>query len=250
MIKKLIELWGVVEQSSAMNKDTLLLPPLSKDGSLHVTDEKYNTIISSIGAVLGLIGFFALVQPSVSAHKFWHIWSFSIYGLSLVILFLASALHHGIDGSPKTEKRLLQFDYCAIYLMIAGTVTPLCLIVLRNSLGWSVLSLMWILAVVGVVLKLAIPHLPKWITTITYLGMGWLGLVIAPPLLALPEGSHILSMIGLGGFFFTFGAVIFHFEKPNPVPGKFGFHEIWHIFVLLGAASHFAAMYLFVLPMN
>ena len=213
------------------------LPKLSKDGSRHVTDEKYNTLISSFGAFLGMIGLIVLLQHSLSAHKFWHTLSFSIYGISLVTLFVASALHHGIDGSEKTEKRLLQFDYCAIYLMIAGTVTPLCLIVLRNSLGWSVLSLMWILAVVGVVLKLAIPHLPKWITTITYLGMGWLGLVIAPPLLALPEGLNIISMIGLGGFFFTFGAVIFYFEKPNPVPGKFGFHEIWHIFVLLGAAA-------------
>jgi len=233
-----------------MTSDTNIKRKLSKDGSVHVTDEKYSTAISSLGALLGLIGSFFLLRESIVADKFWHIVSFSIYGFSLVTLFVASALHHGIDGSEKLEKWLLQFDYCAIYLMIAGTFTPMCLIVLKDSIGWPVFYLIWFLAIVGIILKLAVPHLPKWITTLMYMGMGWLALVIAPPLLALPEGLDIFVTIGIGGAIFTVGAGVFYFEKPNPVPGKFGFHEIWHIFVLLGAASHFAAMYLYILPVN
>ena|SRR3989338_2557433 len=181
-------------------------------------------------------------------HKPWHVLSFAIYGITLMSVFITSALHHGVDGSKETNQLLHQLDYLAISLMIAGTFTPFCLIALRNTLGCSVLGLAWFLALLGIVLKLKFPDLPKRISTGLFIVMGWLGLAIAYPLYQkTPWG---LGVMMVGGLFFTIGAAIFTLEKPNPVPGRFGFHEIWHLFVLAGAGSHFFAIYLYLLPIQ
>lgn len=219
---------------------------LSKDGSRRVTDEFYNTLIAALGAALSLIGIVVIITMAAIEHKPWHVFSFSIYGITLMSVFVTSALHHGVDGSEKTNQLLHQLDYYAISLMIAGTFTPFCLIALRNTLCCSVLGLVWFLAILGMVLKLKFPDLPKRISTSLFILMGWLGLVIAYPLYQkTPWG---LGMMMIGGVFFTIGAVIFTLEKPNPVPGRFGFHEIWHLFVLAGAGSHFFAVSFYLLP--
>lgn len=220
---------------------------LSKDGSVHVTDEFYNTLISSLGALLAVVGLYFLISHALIVRGPWHVFSFSVYGLSLVFMFTSSALHHGVDGSEKTNHLLRQLDYFAIFLTIAGTFTPFCLILLRNTLGWGVLGVIWILAALGITLKALFPHIPRWIILLLYIGMGWLGLIMAKPI------YHALSWQGLvpllvGGFFFTAGGAIYGLERPNPFPGRFGFHEIWHVFVLAGVASHFALMYFFLLP--
>lgn len=215
---------------------------LSKDGSIHVTDEIYNTLISSLGAMLSLVGCAFLVYRAGGDGNLRTTLSFSIYGLGLINMFVASALHHGINGSPQTNHLLRQLDYFAIFIMIAGTFTPFCLILLRNSLGWTVLGLVWTLAVIGIFLKGFYPHVPRWLMLSLYLGMGWLGLLIARPVYQSIHGQGLFALF-LGGFFFTGGGLIYGLEKPNPCPGKFGFHEIWHCFVLAGAASHFYIMY-------
>ena len=220
---------------------------LSKDGSVYVTDEFYNTLIAAIGAILSLVGIVLLLTSSLQNGKPRHIVAFLVYGATLLNLFVASALHHGINGSKQTEHLLRQLDYYAIFFMIAGTFTPFCLIVLRNSLGYSVLGLVWLLAIVGVVLKAKFPGLPKWVLAIFYLGMGWLGLLVAWPIYQrIPHGVILLI---LGGLFFSIGAIIYYLERPNPIPGRFGFHEIWHLFVLAGSGSHFALMYFYILPL-
>ncbi|MBI2340663.1 MAG: hemolysin III family protein [Deltaproteobacteria bacterium] len=220
---------------------------LSKDGSRHVTDEIYNTLISSFGAVCSIVGVILLLSSSIGAHKPWHILSFAVYGAALINLFAASALHHGVSGSASTEHLLRQWDYYAIFLMIAGTFTPICLILFRNTLGWSTLGLIWFLAVLGIVLKTKFHHLPKWIWLALYIGMGWLALLIIVPLYRKTPAGFVVLMIG--GLFFTIGAFFYYLERPNPFPGKFGFHEIWHLFVLAGAASHFFAIYFYLLPL-
>lgn len=220
---------------------------LSKDGSVHITDEFYNTLISSVGAVLALIGVALLLYGSLGPVHARHLIGFSVYGAALINLFLASALHHGIHGTEKTEHFFRQWDYYAIFLMIAGSFTPICLLVLPDiRLGGIILGLVWFLAIFGILLKAAFPALPKWISTVLYVGMGWSGLAIARPIYQrLPE---LLIAMLVGGIFFTVGSGIFFLEKPNPVPGRFGFHEIWHLFVLAGSASHFYAMYAYLLP--
>jgi len=220
---------------------------LSKDGSTHVTDEFWNTLTASIGAVLAMVGLILLLTSSVAHNKPWHTLSFAVYGFGAVSLFTSSALHHGVNGSEKTNHRLRQLDYFAIYLMIAGSLTPFCLVLLRNSTGWTILALVWFLAVIGIILKALFPRTPKWATTLLYLLMGWLGVLIFYPICKLIHWEG-LAFLGAGGILYTVGSLIYLLEKPNPVPGKFGFHEIWHLLVLTSATSHFCAIFFYVLP--
>ena len=221
---------------------------LSKDGSVHVTDEVFNTLSSSVGAILSVIGIAALLYQSWIAHKLWHIVGFGVYGFGLINLFVLSALHHGVNASPRTEHLLRQLDYFAIFLMIAGAVTPFCAILLRETLrGEIVLVAMWGLAVVGIVIKGLFPQIPKWFTTALYVGMGWVGVTLFYPIYKILGWKAVLLLL-TGGLFYTVGSVLYVLEKPNPFPGKFGFHEIWHLCVLGGSASHFCVIYFFLLP--
>ena len=213
---------------------------LSKDGSVQITDEICNTLISSLGAALSAIGSAVLVYRAWAAGDFRQLLGFSIYGLGLTAMFAASALHHGVNGSPRTNHLLRQFDYYAIFIMIAGSFTPFCLILLRDR--WFVLGLVWALAITGIIVKALFPHVSRWVMLSIYIGMGWLGLLIAGPIYrAIPWQGFLMFL--LGGLFFTVGGVIYGIEKPNPIPGRFGFHEIWHSFVLAGAASHFYVIF-------
>ena len=217
------------------------LPLLSKDGSTYVTDEVYNTLISGFGVLLAILGSALLISRAWERGP-WTVAGFSIYSFGLISVFLTSALHHGVDGSPKTNHFLRQLDYFAIFVMIAGSFAPFCLIASNNTLGWIVLALVWALAVFGITLKACYPHAPRWLTTSFYIGMGWMGVLIAKPVYQAIHWQGLAALF-LGGLFFTVGGVIYAVEKPNPFPGKFGFHEIWHCLVLAGAASHFYIMY-------
>lgn len=223
------------------------LPKLSKDGSVHVTDEVINTITHMIGAVFSLLGMVLLIVLSSADGKPWHIVSFSIYGLSLLLLFLASSFHHGLNLSRKTMEFLRLLDYLAIFLLIAGTYTPLCLVISRTTWGWSIFGVVWALAVIGITIKSAFPKIPKWVTHTLYISMGWVGVVLIAKSIPL-IGKSGFALLLSGGIVYTGGAAVYYFEKPNPVPGKFGFHEIWHLLVLLGAILHFLFMFLVVLP--
>ena len=214
-------------------------PGLSKDGSVHVTDEVYNTRISTFGAVLTLVGTSFLLWRSMGSPV--RLISFSVYGLGVLSVFVTSALHHGVDGSPRTNHILRQLDYFAIFLMIAGTYTPFCLLLVKSTLGTRVLTLVWTLAVAGIASKALYPELPKWATLAMTIGMGWLAVLLVEPMYAsLPVQGLVYLLVG--GLFFTIGGLIFGLERPNPIPGRFGFHEIWHCCVVAGAASHFATM--------
>lgn len=226
------------------NQGTKVL--LSKDGSVHVTDEVYNTLISGLGALLAMAGIFLLVSEALISRSGADVFGFSIYGFGLISTFVSSALHHGVNGSPRVNHLLRQLDHFAIFLMIAGTFTPFCLILLQNSLGRTMLGLIWTLALLGIGVKAAVPSAPRWFTTSLYVGMGWLGVMLVKPVYQAIHWQGV-SLLLLGGIFFTAGAAIYVLEKPNPFPGKFGFHEIWHGFVLAGAASHFFVIYFYLL---
>ena len=221
-----------------------MTPTLSKDGSVHVTDEVYNTWLSILGAVLTVFGTAHLLWRSYAAGSRLHALCFLVYGLTVLSVFVTSALHHGVNGSLKTNHVLRQLDYCAVFLMIAGTFTPFCLLLVKGSLGTRILALIWSLTALGIATKLLYPELPRWATVVITVAMGWLGLMIAEPVY---QAIHWQGLAGLivGGVFFTVGGVIFGAERPNPVPGKFGFHEIWHCCVLAGAGSHYFVMHLF-----
>ena len=223
------------------------LPSFSKDGSIHVTDEVLNTVTHMAGAVFSLLGAVLLIVLSSSSGDPWKIISFSIYGFSLILLFLASTFHHGLDLSPGLNNLFRLFDYLAIYVLIAGSYTPICLVVGRGQWGWSVFGVVWVIAGAGITIKSVFQNIPKWVSHTLYLTMSWVGIVLMVKLIPLFGIGGFLLLLG-GGFFYTIGAGIYYFEKPNPVPGKFGFHEIWHLFVLAGSFLIYLFMYKIVLP--
>jgi hemolysin III len=196
------------------------------------------------GATLGFVGTIFLLIFS------WGDWlttvAVTIYGISLILMFSASASYHLVKAQPKTLLRLRKFDHAAIYVVIAGSYTPICLLAFKGFWSWGFLSVIWILAVLGVIVKLFIIKAPRWTTAGVYLVMGWLSIF------AVNEMIRALSPLALGGLvigglFYSFGAVIYILKKPDFFPNIFGFHELWHIFVLLGALSHFVVIWLIVI---
>ena len=170
-----------------------------------------------------------------------------VYGLSLILMFSTSAAYHSIHAGERTMVLLRKLDHLAIYLLIAGTYTPICLFYLPGAWRTALLVTIWALAAAGMAVKLFIIKAPRWITAGVYLVMGWLGVIAAGEMLSqMPAGA--LFWLVAGGLFFSVGAVVYITRRPNPYPGRFGFHEIWHIFVVLGAFSHFVIMAAYIAP--
>jgi hemolysin III len=223
----------------------------SKDGSIHVTDEVFNTGSHFVATIVSILGTALLIAQATIHHhdRVWKIVSFSIYGTALITLFLCSTLHHGITTSIRWEQRFRMADYVAIYPLIAGTFTPLCLVFYHQSIiGWVFGMTVWtisILAMLGTVLYFH--KIPKWLSMTTYLTLGWIGACMSYWLLPVLHISGFAVFV-LGGLFYTIGGYVFITEQPNPYPGIFGFHEIWHLAVIGGAFTHWLLMYCYVLP--
>ncbi|MEX2536878.1 MAG: hemolysin III family protein [Trueperaceae bacterium] len=210
--------------------------------------EPVNSITHFVGALLALAGSVVLVVHSVGDP--WKTSAFAIYGVTLVLLFVASTLLHALPVTGAAQLRLRILDHAAIFLLIAGSYTPLTLVTLREGhagWGWSLFAMAWGLALLGVVFKLFWIGAPRLFSTGLYLLMGWLAIVgIVPLVQALPVGG--LMWLALGGAFYSVGAIIYGLKQPDPFPGRFGYHEIWHLFVLAGSACHYLLMLVHVLP--
>lgn len=168
--------------------------------------------------------------------------AFFIYGLSVIFMFLSSAIYHSLNVQNKTEELFRMFDHILIYVLIAGTYTPICVIVLKGGWQFGMLLGVWLFALGGVLKKIFWLNAPRWFSTLIYLLMGWVSVIILP--IIWNELPHLfVYWIALGGFFYTAGAIIYAIKKPNPIPGVFGFHEIWHLFVMGGVFSHYWAIY-------
>lgn len=222
---------------------------VSKGGSPHVTDEQFNTMSHFVGLMLSILGAAVLISAAAVEGKVWHVIGFSVYSLSLATLFLASTLHHGIHSTPEVEQCLLLFDYIAIFPLIAGTFTPFELIILHDDpMGWALLGVSWFIAIAGMLLIAVLREkFPRWISFTMYITLGWMGAFLA--LFCLDKiGLSGAAMVAAGGVLYTIGGAIFVAEKPNPYPGYFGFHEIWHLFVNLAVIAHWSVMYFWLLP--
>ena len=169
------------------------------------------------------------------------VWPFEVFGLSLGLLYAASALYHSLRPGERGQRWLRKLDHASIFLLIAGTYTPVLFYGLLSPGRERALGLVWGLAGAGVALKLLTTQLPRWVSTGLYLGLGWLALVFLPQLAHQLPGSALL-WLALGGVLYSAGAVVYATKRWNPRPGVFGFHEIWHLFVLAGSASHAAMM--------
>ena len=193
------------------------------------------------GALLGVVALIYLLVKSANHGTAKHIVSFAIFGVSIILLYTSSAFYHLLNISDKARLIFRKIDHSMIFVLIAGSYTPFCLIPLNGLRGWVLLGVLWGLVLVGLYVKLYWFHAPRWISTGIYLLMGWMAIVVFKPLAAsiAPTG---LNWLIAGGLFYTVGAVIYVIKRPTPFPPLFGFHEIWHLFVLAGTASHFMSV--------
>ena len=198
-----------------------------------------------IGAILAVFATVLLVVRSASPPMPWHIVTFSIFGGAMILLFTASTLYHWLPVSEKWVRFLRRVDHSMIFFYIAATYTPICLIPLRGPWGWSLFGMIWGLAAAGIIMKIFWMHAPRWLSTAIYLAMGWMVLVGVYPLVRELSTGALCWLAG-GGVVYSAGAVIYALKWPDPWPKVFGFHEIFHIFVIGGSFCHFVVMYWFI----
>ncbi len=208
--------------------------------------EPINGLTHFLGILLSIAGLVLLVVFAAMRGTAWHVVSFSIFGASLVLLYTASTLYHWLPLQEKGQRILRRIDHMMIYVLIAGTYTPICLIPLRGAWGWGMFGVIWGLAIIGIVLKAFWLNAPRWVNTSFYLGMGWVAVVAFYPLVIAMELGALLWLLA-GGVLYSVGAIIYAIKKPT-LHRHFGFHEIFHIFVMLGSFSHFMLMWHYVLP--
>jgi hemolysin III len=205
-----------------------------------VAEELVHAITHGIGVILSIVGLSWMLYVSINIADPWRIVASSIYGATLITLFLASTLYHSMYASRHREIFKL-LDHCAIYLLIAGTYTPFLLVAMRSSTGWWIFGTIWALATAGIVTKLWFRHRFPKLALASYLAMGWL-IVVAAPQVAEAIGPHGMAWLVAGGVSYSVGAVFYVVER---IPFN---HAIWHLFVLVGGICHFFGVALHVLP--
>lgn len=201
-------------------------------------EEVAGAITHAVGLLLSIVGL--VIMLKISAGDPWRVTGGAVFGSTLVLLYLSSTLYHSFSG-PRMKSVLQIIDHSAIYLLIAGTYTPISLVTLHGPWGWSLLGVVWAMAIGGVVIKSVMTNNREhWISTALYLVMGWLVVVAAAPLIrAMPTGG--LALLVAGGLCYTGGVAFFAWEKL-----KYN-HAIWHLFVLAGSTCHALAVILYVL---
>src|SRR5829696_2025585 len=203
-----------------------------------VKEEIAHSAIHGLGILLSIVGLAALVLVARRTGDPSHVLACSVYGATLILLYLASTLYHSIPFS-RAKRMLRVLDHSAIYLLIAGTYTPFTLISLRGRWGWTLFGLVWGMAVLGIALKVAAIERFRWLSIVLYLVMGWLVLIaIEPLMLAVAPGG--VRLLLLGGVAYTLG-IIFYLWRRLPYH-----HAVWHVFVLAGSVFHFFAVLLYV----
>lgn len=190
--------------------------------------------IAAIASIAGLV--FLIICSAKYGEGAWDIVSFTIFGVALILLYTFSTLYHWLNISQKGLNIFRKFDHIMIYVLIASSYTPICLGPLRGGWGWSVFGIVWGLAVLGIILTSVWLKAPRWLTTSIYIGMGWTVIIAMYPLIKVFINNGMFSSLGwllLGGIFYTIGGLIYGLKWP-PIKNKyFGFHEIFHIFVML-----------------
>jgi hemolysin III len=198
-------------------------------------EEIAHVVTHGIGILLSIIGLAFLILKAWAKGDQWHLVSFIIFGISLLLLYTSSTLYHSIRGE-KAKKKLRKLDHSAIYILIAGTYTPFLLTSLRGTTGWIMFAVIWGFGMTGIIIKLATQIKSKWVSAIIYLVMGWLAIFIAPSIIDNLPGISI-AFLAAGGLFYSLG-VIFYVWKKRPYH-----HAIWHLFVLGGSICHYFSIY-------
>ncbi|MBV2091071.1 MAG: hemolysin III family protein [Candidatus Thiodiazotropha sp. (ex Ctena orbiculata)] len=203
-------------------------------------EEIAHAVTHGVGVLLSVAGLALLVTYAALYGDVWHITSCSIYGATLILLYSASTLYHGIP-MPRAKKLLQRFDHAAIFLLIAGTYTPFTLVNLRGSWGWTLFGLVWGFAIVGVLLELFRDVRLKWLSLSLYLGLGWLVVVAIKPLIDAVEVGGIVLLLA-GGLCYSLGVIFYIWRRLAY------HHAVWHLFVLAGSVLHFFSVFFYVVP--
>ncbi|KMK77732.1 PAQR family membrane homeostasis protein TrhA [Alkalihalobacillus pseudalcaliphilus] len=209
--------------------------------------EPINGLTHLVGALLSFVALLAMViKVSIMDPSILNIFSVIVFGMSMILLYTASATYHMVIARDRVIAFLRRLDHSMIYVLIAGSYTPFCLMALNGTIGWLIFAIVTSLAVLGVCFKMIWFNSPRWLSTGLYIGMGWIIIFAFSPL------ADVLSTMGLfllilGGVFYTIGGVIYAL-KPKQFEFKhFGFHEIFHIFIMLGTAAHFLSVFYYVI---
>lgn len=198
-------------------------------------EEVLNSLTHGLGAMLAVAALVTLIILGATRGTGWHVAGYSIYGATLVLLFLASTVYHTVQHTPLREV-FRRIDHAAIYIFIAGSYTPFALVALRGPLGWTMLAIIWGLAVAGILFK--VWFINRWVvlSTLAYVGMGWLGIIAFPQLVQMLPAYGTAFLI-VGGVIYTLGVIFYALDR---IPYN---HAIWHVFILAAAACHFIAVY-------
>jgi len=194
-------------------------------------EEIANSITHAIAAGMSIAALVVLIARAVSYGDAWHVVSFSIFGATLILLYMASTLYHAIP-LPQAKRILKTLDHSAIFLLIAGTYTPFMLVSLRDTVGWTVFGVVWLLAVAGIILKCCFVYRFQRLSLTIYLGMGWLCVLIGRDMYTTLSGASLL-FLALGGLAYTLGVIFYVWDR---LPYN---HAIWHLFVIAGSTMHF-----------
>lgn len=208
--------------------------------SYTVGEEIANSVTHGLGIAAAIVALTLMLVKAIPVLSATDIAAVSIYGGSLILMFLFSTLYHAIPHVP-SKVILKRLDHCAIYVLIAGTYTPFLMISLRSNSAWALLATVWVLAIAGVLFKVWFIHRFKRLSVVTYLMMGWLSLLVIYQLYQVLPGVGFALLL-FGGVFFTIG-VVFYVAKKLPFN-----HAIWHVFVLAGAVCHCVAIGVYVIP--
>jgi hemolysin III len=200
--------------------------------------ERFNSITHTVGAALAAVGGVLLIVLAARSGDVWKVVSFSIYAATLLALYLSSTLYHSLRGRAKEFWRTL--DYCAIYLLIAGSYTPFTLVSLRGPWGWWLFGVVWTLALVGIAQEVWYARGARLLSLLIYVMMGWLAVIGARPLIAALSWNGFL-WLAAGGVLYT-GGIVFYVTDHKLRHG----HGVWHLFVLGGSICHFGAVLLYV----
>lgn len=208
----------------------------------------WSAITHGVGAVLAAVGTVLLLIRAGQMGDFSLMALFAVYGLSMFCLYTASTLYHCLRTSVAGRIALRKYDHCSIYLLIAGSYTPICMTVLWGGVGGPLLLAIWLCAAAGIILTITKLDIPRWLTSVIYLAMGWMALFAIAPLSRVLPAAGMFWLIA-GGVLYTVGGVLYAVKWPGRNNPRFGCHEIFHVFIVLGSVSHFILMYSVVAPL-
>jgi hemolysin III len=197
--------------------------------------EPFNAISHAPGILAAVAGLIFLVWQAESALA---TTAYAVYGASLVAVFAASTMYHALPVSDRGVRILRRVDQSAVFLVIAGTYTPICLLALPPGWGWTIFGIVWGLSAVGIVTRSTGIEVPRWAMVGIYLAMGWTALVGIKPIFEVFSWQGVAWLVA-GGLLYTAGAIIYAAEWPDPMPDRVGAHGIWHLFVIGGSAAHY-----------